>query len=200
MAFTQVFLDVETKKTFDAVGGYNPHLLEVSFAGVIVRTGFLESGEGTQTRLELFEHQLNQLWKVIEQADLIVGFNIKGFDFPALSPYYHGNWQKLPILDMLEAVKNTAGHRVSLDALAHQTLGTQKSGSGLDAIKYFESKQYDKLAAYCMKDVEITRDLCDYGRQYGELKFLNRWNNPVAVKVDFSIDSRLPLSTQMSLL
>lgn len=194
----QLFLDVETIKTFDAVGGYYPEKLGISFAGAIERVGFPDEGGGQEFRHELFETDLSKLWPVLEQADLIIGFNLDGFDLPAISAYYHGDIKKLPTLDMLAVIKDVIGHRISLDALAKETLGVQKSGAGLDAIKYYEEKEFQKLASYCMRDVEITRDLYDYGRQHGKVKFLNHWNNPIEVPVNFPATPPVT-ATQMSL-
>jgi DEAD/DEAH box helicase domain-containing protein len=182
----QLFLDVETKKTFDEVGGYFPDKLEPSFVGLIEREGYPETTIISETRYELFEKDFNQLPKLLEAADVIIGFNLTGFDLPALQPHYPGDVTKLPQLDMLDIIKNTAGHRVSLDALAKETLGTQKIGHGLDAITYYQNEEFDKLAKYCMKDVEITRDLYDYGRTKGVVKFINKWNNKVDLPVDFT--------------
>jgi DEAD/DEAH box helicase domain-containing protein len=196
----QIFLDVETIKTFDAVGGYFPEKLGVSFVGVIERLGFPENGGGEETRFEIFAPDFSRLWPVLEQADVLVGFNTDGFDLPALSPYYVGDLSKFPSLDLLSVIKNITGHRVSLDAVAKETLGTQKSGNGLDAIRYYEEKQFDLLAKYCMKDVEITRDIYDYGRKYGKIKFLNRWNTPMEIAVDFTFEPKTDTGTQMSLI
>ncbi len=186
----QLFLDVETKKTFEEVGGYFPEKLEPSFVGLIERIGFPEnSGEGQETRYELFEKDFHKLPRILEEADIIIGFNNIGFDLPALKNFYPGDINKLPQLDILDIIKATAGHRVSLDAVAKETLHSQKSGNGLDAILYYQNQEFDKLAAYCMKDVEITRDIYDYGRTNGYLKFLNRWNNLVKLDVDFSVQN-----------
>lgn len=196
----QIILDVETKKTFDEVGGYFPDKLEASFVGIIERVGFPEEGNCLETRHELFEQDFDRLPTLLEHADVIVGFNNIGFDLPALQPYYPGNILKLPQLDLLDVIKNVAGHRVSLDAVAKETLGTQKSGNGLDAIMYYQTKQFDKLASYCMKDVEITRDLYDYGRVNKKVKFLNKWNNLVEIEVDFSFEAKADQGLQMTLI
>jgi DEAD/DEAH box helicase domain-containing protein len=182
----QLFLDVETKQTFDEVGGYFPEKLGVSFVGLIERDGFPDTDKITENRHELFESDLDQLPKLLERADIIIGFNLIGFDMPALKAHYPGDITKLPQLDLLDIIKNTAGHRVSLDALAKETLGTKKSGHGLDAIAYYHNKEFTKLASYCMKDVEITRDIFDYGRIHKHVKFLNKWNNPIKLPIDFT--------------
>lgn len=195
----QLFLDVETKKTFDEVGGYFPEKLEPSFVGLIEREGFPESGNFQETRHELFEQNFDRLPGLLEGADVIIGFNNIGFDLPALKSFYPGDINKLPQLDILNIIHNTAGHRVSLDAVAKETLGTKKIGHGLDAINYYQNKEFDKLAAYCMKDVEITRDIYDYGRVNGAVKFLNKWNNLITLEVDFSVP-KVDTGLQMTLI
>jgi len=191
----QVILDVETKKTFDQVGGYYPEKLGISFVGVIARDGF--EGGGQEHRF--FETDLPGLWPLLQTADVIVGFNTDGFDLPTLKPYYPGDITDLPSLDLLARIKQSVGHRVSLDAVASQTLGIQKSGSGLDAITYYETGQLDKLANYCIKDVEITRDIYDYGRTNGHIKFINKWNRPIEPEVDFNFVTKPVNGTQLTI-
>jgi DEAD/DEAH box helicase domain-containing protein len=196
----QVIFDVETKLTFDAVGGYYPEKLGISFIGAIERDGFPGEEDVVETEHQFFEQDLEKFWPVLESADVVIGFNSDGFDLPTLIPYYHGNIRKLPSLDLLARIKSSINRRISLDSLAKQTLGTKKSGNGLDAIKYFQEKQWDKLAHYCMKDVAITRDLYDYGRVNGKILYLNHWNNVVDAPVDFSFAPKPKTGVQMSLL
>jgi DEAD/DEAH box helicase domain-containing protein len=181
----QIILDVETKKTFDQVGGYHPEKLGISFVGVIRRDGFPESGSATETTHELFEKDLDRLWPMLETADVIVGFNLIDFDLPTFKPYYPGNITKLPALDLMVRIQQNFGRRISLDAVAKETLGSQKTGTGLDAITYYQQKQWDKLKKYCMQDVALTRDLYDHGRIHGQVTFKNRWNNVINLPVDF---------------
>lgn len=192
----QVILDVETKKSFDQVGGYFPDRLGISFVGVCIREGFDGKGE----MKGFFEQDLPTLWPILENADVLVGFNIKSFDIETLRPYYSGSVEKWPVLDLLDRFKDVTGHRISLDSIATQTLGTSKSGSGLDALKYYANKEFDKLSKYCLKDVEITRDVYDFGRTKGKVKFLNKWNRLIETQVDFSFALKKDLGIQMTLL
>jgi len=43
-----------------------------------------------------------------------------------------------------------------------------------------------KLKKYCEMDVEITKDIYDFGKENGFLKFIDFWNDTREVKVDFS--------------
>ncbi len=181
----EVVLDVETKKAFSKVEKYDPTKLGVSYVGICRR--LVENGAVIENKLEgFFEDELAKLWPIIEQADRIIGFNIVGFDFPAMSRYYHGDLSSLPVLDILDAVKQAVGYRVSLDAIAKETIGIGKSGSGLDALKYYAEGRLEELAKYCLDDVRITRDIYLHGLEHGEVSFNNKWNRLVTAKVDFS--------------
>lgn len=195
----QIIFDIETKKTFEAVGGYYPEKLGISFIGAIERNGFPEEGSVDEKEHQLFETEIDKLWPLFESADVIIGYNSDGFDLPALMPLYSGDVTKFPSLDLMFRIKNSLGRRISLNAIAQQTLGTQKTGDGLDAIKYYQEEDWENLAKYCMKDVEITRDIYDFGRQKGYVSFLNKWNNPVKIDVDFSFTPPSLPGIQMSL-
>lgn len=192
----QVILDVETKKTFDAVGGFFPDRLGVSFVGVCVRHG--NSGEGEMQ--SYFEKDLPRLFELLERADVVVGFNVDGFDMQTFNSYYQGDITAIPTLDLMLRIKDSVGHRISLDAVAKETFGIGKSGDGLDAIKYYERGQWKELEKYCLQDVRVTRDLYDHGLSKGKVKFKNKWNRLIEAQVDFSFKPKANAGVQMSLL
>jgi DEAD/DEAH box helicase domain-containing protein len=163
---TLVFLDLETKRSFSAIEDRDPGKLGVSFVGIYKREK-AKSEFGS-----FFEKDLPDLWPVLEKADQIIGFNILKFDFPALNPYYPGDLLKLPSLDLLRVAKNSLGRRIRLDNLAKATLVKSKIGSGWDAIEYFQKGELKKLEKYCLKDVEITRDLYDFGQENGFWRYI----------------------------
>lgn len=192
----QIILDVETQKTFDEVGGFFPDRLGISFVGVCVRDGFSGKGE----MMGFFEQDLPKLFPLLESADVIVGFNCDNFDMQTLVPYYKSDISKISTLDLMVRIKNSVGHRIGLDAVAQQTLGTGKGGDGLDAIKYFKSKDWESLSKYCLQDVAITRDIYDYGLKTGKVKFLNKWNRLIECDIDFTFTPKKDAGVQMSLL
>ncbi len=192
----QLILDVETKQTFDEVGGYFPDRLGISFVGVCVRQEASGSGE----MQGYFEDDLADLFPLLERADVVIGFNIDQFDMQTLLPYYTGEIESIPTLDLMKRIKDTTGHRIGLDAVAKETLGVGKSGSGLDAIKYYQTRQLDKLRDYCLQDVAVTRDVYDYGLHKGHIKFRNKWNRLIESPVDFSFTPIKKSGVQMSLI
>lgn len=192
----QLILDVETKKSFDDVGGFFPDRLGISFVGVCKRENPNDKGE----MLSYFERDLPDLFPLLEQADVVIGFNIDGFDMPTFIPYYNGDITKIPTLDVLTKIKESVGHRIKLDSVAQETLGTGKSGDGLDAIKYYKNQQWDELEKYCIQDVAVTRDVYDYGLNKGHVKFRNRWNRLIECPVDFGFKPNKDTGIQMSLI
>jgi len=192
----EVILDVETKKTFDDVGGYFPEKLGVSFVGVCVR----EAGEREGQFQSYFEKDLPKLFPLLERADVVIGFNIDNFDMPTFLPYYQADIRRIPTLDVMNRIKDSVGHRISLEAVAQETLGIGKSGNGLDAIRYYNSGNFAALEKYCLQDVKVTRDVYDYGLKNGLIKFRNKWNRLIEAKIDFSFVPQREAGTQMSLI
>jgi len=189
-----VVFDVETKKTFDEVGGYHPEKLGVSVSGV------WWGEDGSDGQYKAFrEDEFPEMFKLFERADMIVGFNSIGFDMPALAPYYAGDLLSLPNLDIMVEIEKQVGHRIGLDAVAKETLGEQKIGHGLDAIEYYHSGDWESLEKYCLQDVKVTKDLYDYGRDQGVLRFKNRWNRLIEVPVDFGLPGKKEKKVQTTL-
>lgn len=171
--------DVETKKAFDEVGGYYPEKLGVSIIGTYWRDDNGEEYVGYR------EDNFSPFWRKLESADLVVGFNILNFDYPTLKPYYSGSFEQFPSLDIMLEMEKHLGHRVSLDAVAKETLGEQKNGHGLDAIRYYHDGDWESLEKYCLQDVKVTKDIYDYGAVNKVLRFKNKWNNLIEVPVNF---------------
>ena len=115
--------------------------------------------------------EFNKLWPVIERADMLIGFNSDGFDIPILNRYYPGDLTKIRSLDLMGEVHKVLGRRIRLDTLAQATLGRGKSGDGLKAVEWWEQGRYEEVKAYCLEDVRITRELYDYARKNGHLKY-----------------------------
>ena len=45
---------------------------------------------------------------------------------------------------------------------------------GLAAVRWYKTGQIDKIIEYCKKDVQVTRDLYEFGKQNGYVQFLDR--------------------------
>ena len=160
----RVFLDLETRLTDEDVGGWD-HAQDMRVAVAVTYS--------TETRrFHVFEEdELEFLFDQLFRADLVVGYNIRGFDFRVLSRYSDASLTGLPTLDLMDEVGQLAGHRVKLDNLARTTLEEAKTASGLDAVRLFREGLMHELVEYCVQDVRLTRDLYDHGRRLGAVAF-----------------------------
>lgn len=109
------------------------------------------------------EHELGNLWPILEKSERIIGYNSEHFDVPILNKYYAGDLTKLPHLDMLAVIKESTGKRYKLDDLAQATLQIGKSADGLKAMEWFKEGKIDLVKEYCEQDVKVTKELYDYG-------------------------------------
>jgi len=91
-----------------------------------------------------------------------------------LQPYISWNLKSLPTLDLMDDVKKSLGHRLYLDSLADATLGIRKSGDGLQALRWYKEGKMDEIKKYCLKDVEITKNLYEFGKKNGHVLFYSR--------------------------
>jgi DEAD/DEAH box helicase domain-containing protein len=168
--------DIETQRSAQEVGGWHrADLMKMSCAVLY---------DSKKDRyFEFLEDQVDQLIQHFKKCDLVVGFNIKRFDFRVLAGYSEFNFEELPTLDILEDIHNRLGYRLSLDHLAKVTLGQKKTADGLQALQWWRQGRIREIIDYCKKDVEITRDLFLYGQKNGYLLFTNKAKNTVRIPV-----------------
>lgn len=88
-----------------------------------------------------------------------------------LQPYLNFNIFEIPYLDVLEEIEKLLGHRIKLESVAQGTLGTGKSGTGLQAILYWRSGRLDELKKYCLDDVRVTKQVYEYAMKNGKLLY-----------------------------
>lgn len=160
----KIVLDLETQKSFQEVGGRGKnHLLKIS---VVV---IYDYSTGKYTDYE--EHEISKLAPILQTADQIIGYNIIDFDFQVIQPYLNFNISEVPALDLLTEIEKVLHHRIKLESVAQGTLGTGKSGSGLEALLYFKNGRMDLLKKYCTDDVKITKQVYDYALKNKKLLY-----------------------------
>ena len=126
-----LYFDLETQKSADEVGGWDKARdmrMSVGVTYSTVRDEYRIYGES----------DVNDLLKELQQADLIIGFNHVRFDYEVLHGYTVFDLTQLPSLDMLIVLHEKLNHRLSLDSIAHATLGVEKTAEGLQAIRWFK--------------------------------------------------------------
>lgn len=174
-----VYFDLETQLTANDVGGWNNKSAMKMSLGVTYSTA---SGE-----YEIFsEKRVADLIDVLTTADLVVGYNVRRFDYEVLMGYtildlpHH-----IPTLDLLEVVEKAAGHRLSLDAIATATLGVGKTGDGLDAIRWWREGKMREIAEYCCFDVKVTKLVHEFAQTHGMLYFVDRFSRRKKLEIKF---------------
>ena len=170
------FLDLETCCSAAEVGGWGRcHAMGVSLAVL---------QETSPERVTVFrEADLTELARCLSELDLVVGFNIKRFDYRVLQPYIDVSLESLPTLDILEDLHKFLGFRLSLDHLAEATLGRKKTGNGLLALELYKNGRWEELESYCRQDVLLTKSLFEFGAHQGYLIYQHRRGGLVRVPV-----------------
>ncbi len=181
----KLVIDIETKNTFADVGGYeNIGKLAMSFVGVY--------SYNQEKYLSFFEKDFKDLEALLKKAGLIIGFSTNRFDIPVMNSHFNINLRAIDSLDILDDIEEKLGHRVKLDQLAQTNLGVGKTGSGLEAITFYNEGRFEELEKYCLNDVKITKDLYELGKKQGYLMVPTDYGKNLA-KVEFNWKERLPL-------
>jgi DEAD/DEAH box helicase domain-containing protein len=170
-----VVFDIETSNIFSETGSNDPTKLDISIVGVY--------DAKKDSYSSYAQEEFGALWPVLERADILVTFNGDHFDIPLLNKYYPGNLHAIKSLDLLVEVKKVLGRRLRLDTLAEATLGTQKSGHGLQATQWWKEGKHDLVRKYCLDDVRITKDLYEYALAHKEL-FYTDFGEKKTIKLD----------------
>jgi len=185
----EVFFDVETKKLFSDIEDDDPGKLGVSIVSLYQRDIGDDLREEKGEMFSFWEKEFDKMWPIFQNADRIIGFNSIGFDVPALQPYCNFPFAKLPHFDIMYRFKDAFGRRISLDALAKETLDREKIDNGLNAVFYWhkgDEESLTKLKKYCEEDVRITKDIYDFVLKNNHLLFKDKWNTLRRVDLDFS--------------
>lgn len=174
----ELVFDIETKKSFQEVGGkHNMHLLGVSVVGVYSYV------DDTFRCYE--EKDFPMLEEKLRNATRLIGFNSKHFDVPVLQSHMKVPLTSIPHLDLMENIESYLGFRISLDNLAKTNLGTAKSGHGMDAITWWREGNVEAIKKYCLDDVRITRDIYEFGKKNGHVIAETRTDPRVSVPVSW---------------
>ncbi len=159
----KIVFDIETSNTFRDVGKSDPAALDLSVVCVY--------DYKTSSYNCFYQDELNKLWKILEDTDMLIGFNSDHFDLPLLNKYFPGDLTQIKSLDLLKEIQESVGHRIKLDTIAEATLGEKKIGHGLQAIEWWANGEYEKVAEYCKQDVKVTKEIYDYAIKHQKLLY-----------------------------
>ena len=172
-----VYFDLETQKSADEVGGWD------RISDMKMSVGVTYSTARGDYRI-YGEQQVGDLIEELRRADLVVGFNVLRFDYEVLhgyNPLFDGS--QVPTLDMLVEVMKTLPHRLSLDSIAHASLGVEKTSDGMQALRWFREGRLLEIAEYCCFDVKITKLVHEYGVAKKQVLYMNKMGGKLSVPV-----------------
>ena len=173
-----VVFDVETRRSAAEVGGWH----KAGQMGVSVTVLYDSLADDY---FSYSQDELPALFERLRAAETVVGFNSLRFDYAVLTPFAPFELRARPSLDLLQRIKERLNYRISLDNLGQATLGEPKSADGLQALQWWKEGRCEEIAAYCRKDVDLTRRLYLFGLREGYLLFTNKAGQRVRVPVDF---------------
>jgi DEAD/DEAH box helicase domain-containing protein len=173
-----VVFDLETQRSFAEVGGRSQfHRLGVSI-GVAYRYDADEF-------LVVTEDRVGELIDLLFDATLVVGYNIRGFDYEVLRAYTDHDLHALPTLDLMYDLEQRLGFRPKLDSVVSATLGEGKIADGMQALEWWRLGEIDKIIDYCREDVRVTRDLYDFGKRHRWVQVSRFGGSPRKVEIDW---------------
>lgn len=157
-----VTFDIETANWLGE-GRTQPADLQIALVGI--------HDSLTDTYDSFLEADLPRLWKILEETDLLIGYNSDHFDIPLLNKYYPGDLTRIKSIDLMKEIYDVLGRRMRLDAVADGTIGKKKSGHGGQSLVWWRNGEVEKVRKYCIKDVELTKNLYEYALANGHLKY-----------------------------
>jgi len=150
--------DLETQRSFQDVGGRN----QMRDLGMSI--GVVYSFRDDRFT-SFFEREADALIDALLGAELVVGYNLLGFDYEVLKGYRAAPYEDIRTLDLMVDLHGKLGFRPKLDSVVQATLGAGKSADGLQALAWFREGRLDLIEKYCIDDVRLTRDLYLFGKR-----------------------------------
>lgn len=113
--------------------------------------------------------------RMLDDAKYIYTFNGVEFDLPRFAKHCGRSmeaWSRKTV-DPLFLMKNAMGYGAcaKLNDLLLENGYEPKSGSGLQAIQFWNEGKFEELTSYCMDDARLTYLLCEAP----EIKWAKRW-------------------------
>jgi DEAD/DEAH box helicase domain-containing protein len=128
--------------------------------------------------IELFEEEdVGLLIGTLLAADKVVGHNVLAFDYPVLSRYAKPEQiaRLVPkTVDTLKLLHDATSVRIGLDDLCQLNLGKGKTDDPKMVPKLWRAGEKERVKAYLKSDVDLTREIYEFGVAKGRLKYTFR--------------------------
>jgi DEAD/DEAH box helicase domain-containing protein len=171
-----VVFDLETQRGADEVGGWG----RIDRMGLALAVVY-DPARGVYRTY--FEADVGRLLADLALADVVVGYNIDGFDLAVLSAYTDLDLGRIRTLDLMQHIGRRLDRKLSLEHLCEVNLGRAKTGDGRQSLEWWKEGRIDLIESYCRMDVEMTHGLWRLGRERGFLLYRDRQERTVRVPV-----------------
>ena len=159
-----VYFDLETQRTANDAGGWDKKAAMGMTVGATYSTG--------AGRYAVFgEERVHELVDHLQQADLVVGFNLINFDYEVLMGY--------TVMDLAHSVP-------TLDLM----VDLEKGSDTASGWRPWRQGRKLEVARYCCFDVKVTRLVHEHGMAHGEVFFTDRLGRKQRVAVDWGVPAR----------
>lgn len=178
----RLFFDLETRNLFEDV---EPMWRAMSWSEreanqrrLCPKLRVAVAGVAEGGAVDFFEEEdVDLLIRTLSAAGTIVGHNLLAFDYPVLSAY--ASEERLARLvpktvDTLQLLHKATGVRVGLDDLAKLNLGKGKTDDPKMVPALWRRGEKDRVKSYLRSDVELTREVFEFGAARGTLRFTKR--------------------------
>jgi hypothetical protein len=178
----RLFFDLETRNLFEDV---EPEWKAMSWSErdanqrrLCPKLRVAVAGLAGGGQVEFFEEEdVDLLIRTLSAADTVVGHNVLAFDYPVLSAY--ASDERLARLvpktvDTLKLLHESTGVRVGLDDLAKLNLGKGKTDDPKMVPTLWRRGEKERVKSYLKSDVELTREVFEFGQKNGTLRFTKR--------------------------
>ena len=164
-----VFFDLETQYLFSELGmrdhkSRDPSRLKLAVAGTL----------SDDCHLFFHEDQVEDLLKILDNADLIIGHNLFRFDYLVLQPYADADVVKsldFKTFDTMLELKKLTNCWTSLDDLCGRNLGMRKTVNTLKIPKMWRDGKHQEVIEYLLNDLKMTESLYNHGKKNKKLKY-----------------------------
>lgn len=186
-----IYFDLETLHTYQELKLFNkedkdPMKLRMAIGGILYEE------DGTEVHKFFRENQVQQLIETLNKADLIIGHNILRFDYKVLQQYHKENINNL-LYDktfdtFIKLLPFTDNLWTSLDNLAQLNLGICKPHSGEKIPGMWRNNQIKEVEEYLLNDLRMTRDIYNYIKKNGKVKYTYKDYGRVVGNVEVKVD------------
>ena len=152
-----IYFDLEPQLTAEDVGGWDKTRLRKFSVAVAYST--------IDQRLYIFsEKDIAKLMRLLLSGPVVVGYNIKNFDFEILAGYPKVKTGKIKCLDLMQAIQEKIGHRISLQNLREANFFEFEEEECADPITLWKKGRHYELIEHCCNDVLAMKRIHELGR------------------------------------